>query len=320
LRFLKSINGIDYIRIGGIIMESKQTILNKGSSIGTISVLPSLLSSFSNIEAKVPVKSKMVRTAAVLWYSQTGNTRKCGRAVAKSLNREGVYVTESEIRDFDPTYVTDFDLIVIGSPVFYYDIPYQLKEVLQSFPDLNGVPVAAYVTFGGVEGNQHNAACSILEELTRKNGVPVGLRSFQSTSSFSIGFKDSKPDNNRLPDKKTFEKAYEYARDIKSEVEKGNSSNFKKTLTLKQSSICLGPMWWTKQFVNKHLIVENSCTGCGICIKKCPAKAIDPDTFSVDSKACVLCLGCVNNCENGAVHMEYNSEKVIGFKEYLKRS
>lgn len=299
-------------------MERNQTYLKEESSVGTISILPSLFSGFTNIEAKTPLKSKKIKTAAVLWYSQTGNTRKCGVSLAKSLACEGVDVTESEIREFDLKDIAELDLIVIGSPVFYYDIPDHLKEIIQSFPDLKGTPVAAYVTFGGVEGNQHNAACSVLEGLTQRNGVPVGLKSFQTVSSFSLGYDGSKPDKSKLNSTKTSKGVYEFAREIKNAVEKGNTSSFKKTLTLKQSHICLGPMWWTKQFVDRHVIVPKNCSGCGECKKRCPADAIDPDSFFVDTKACVLCLGCINNCENKAIHMEYNGKYVTGFKEYLK--
>ena len=52
------------------------------------------------------------------------------------------------------------DLIVMGSPVFYYDVPGYVKNYIRSWPDLNRTPVAAYVTFGGPEGNQHNAAAT----------------------------------------------------------------------------------------------------------------------------------------------------------------
>ena len=48
--------------------------------------------------------------------------------------------------------------------------------------------MAAYVTFGGAEGNQHNAACSILEDLAQINGVPVGLEVFMTSKSYPPSF------------------------------------------------------------------------------------------------------------------------------------
>ena len=91
------------------------------------------------------------------------------RNVEKSLQRrlkkkESLPLMETCVISIK-TKINEVDLIVIGAPVFYYDIPDYVKDFIQSLPDLKGIPVAAYVTFGGPEGNQHNAACSILENL-----------------------------------------------------------------------------------------------------------------------------------------------------------
>ena len=56
------------------------------------------------------------------------------------------------MRDVGRTEISDVDLLVAGSPVFYYDIPDFVKDYIQILPDLKGTPVAAYVTFGGPEG------------------------------------------------------------------------------------------------------------------------------------------------------------------------
>jgi len=309
-------------------MENRRTFLKKsGLTAAALATLPALSScvNISTIKAKVPMKSKKIRKAAVLWYSQTGNTRKCGIVLAKTFEKKGITVIYGDLRDFDQTKIADVDLIVIGAPVFYYDIPEFVKDFIQSLPDLNGIPVAAYVTFGGPEGNQLNAAFSVLEGLVQKNGVPVGLKAFMAISSYSLSFKANDKDiktkqNTILPDQSTYKNVREYAGFIKSEVEKGNASVFKKTLTLREFSTYFGPAWWTKLFVDNHFIIEQKCVGCGTCVEKCPTNSIDLDTFSVKTDTCVLCFGCINNCEYQAVNMEYGKEKVISFNEFLEKN
>ena len=271
------------------------------------------------------MKSNGIKKAAVLWYSQTGNTQKCGKVLAKSLEKKGITVNYGDMRNFDKTKITDVDLIVIGSPVYYYDTPDYVKDFIQSLPDLKGVPVASFVTLGGPEGNQHNAACSILEGLAQKNGVPVGLKSFMSISSYPLSFKAKEKSlktkqNTILPDRKTYKSVREYAGFVKSKVEKGNASEFKKTLTLREFSTFFGPEWWTKQFVDNHSIIEQKCAQCGVCVEKCPTGSIDLDAFSINTTTCVLCFGCLNNCEYQAVNMEYKKERLIGFHQYLEKN
>ena len=308
-------------------MESRRTFLKKSALAAAAAAVPAASScvSISTIKANVPMKSNEVRKAAVLWYSQTGNTQKCGKVLAKTLEKKGIKVVYGDLRNFDQQKISAVDLIVIGSPVFYYDTPDYVKDFIQSLPDLKGTPVAAYVTFGGPEGNQHNAACSILEGLVQKNGVPVGLETFMSISSYSLSFNsndtDLKTDRNTiLPDQHTYKRVRAYAGFIKSEVEKGNSSEFKKTLTLREFSTYFGPEWWTKLFVDHHSIIEEKCLECGACIEKCPTDSIALETFSVNTDTCVLCFGCINNCQYQAVNMEYNNKKLMGFYEFLKKN
>lgn len=308
-------------------MESRRSFLKRSTLTVATACLPGLSSCIGirTIRTKVPLRSNEIRNTAVLWYSQTGNTQKCGEVLAKTLDKKGITVTFGDLRYFDQEKINEFDLIVIGAPVFYYDIPNYVKDFIRSLPDLKGIPVAAYVTYGGPEGNQHNAACSILEDVVKLNGVPVGLEAFMTSKSYPPSFeayaKDLKENQNTLlPDERTYKKVREYAGFIKSEVENGNALEFKKTLTLREFSTYFGPIWWTKQFVDNHFIIENKCVGCGVCAEKCPTDAIDLDAFSVDTENCVLCFGCINNCEYQAVNMEYNNEKLIGFHEFLEKN
>jgi len=308
-------------------MENRRCFFKKSAiivSVAAFPVLPSCIT-LNTIEAQVPLKSKEIKNAAVLWYSQSGNTEKCGKVLAKTLEKKGIKVVYGDLRDIDKSIVSNVDLIVIGSPVFYYDTPEFVKDFIESLPELNGIPVAAYVTFGGPEGNQHNAGCSILEGLVQKKSVPVGLESFMSISSYSLSFKENDisittKQNTILPDQNTYKKVREYAGFILSQVEKGSTSKFKRTLTLREFSTYFGPEWWTKLTVDNHHIIEQNCVGCNACVEKCPTDSIDLDSFSVNTDSCVLCFGCINNCQYQAVNMESNNKKLIGFHEYMEKN
>ena len=276
------------------------------------------------IRAAMPMKTRHVKKPLVLWYSQTGYTERNGMLLKKTFERLGMNATGSDIRDFDRAGIGEFDLIVLGSPVFYYDTPRYVKDWIQALPDLKGIPVAAFVTFGGPEGNQHNAACSILEDLVEKQGVPVGIQAFMNMSSFPLAWSKDKVHektwmSRHLPDEDTYKSVRAFAGYLKDQVEKGQSSEFSKKITLRECSTWVAPIFWTKLFVKHHSIDEQSCIRCGACVEKCPVNAIDLSGFKVDTDACVLCFACINNCPAGAVHMEYNGENIIGYHEFMKQ-
>lgn len=285
--------------------------------------LPSCIAA-GTIQIAVSLNPHHVQKPLVLWYSQTGYTQRNGMLLQKTFERLGLNATGTDIRDFDRTRIGEFDLIVMGSPVFYYDTPRYVKDWIEALPDLKGTPVAAYVTFGGPEGNQHNAACSILEGLVKKQGVPVGIQAFMNMSSFPLAWSKDKVHektwmSRHLPNEDTYMAVREFAGYLAHQVEKGQASEFSKKITLRECSTWLAPIFWTKLFVKHHSIDGQLCIKCGACVEKCPVGAIDLSDFKVDTDVCVLCFGCINNCPAGAVHMEYDGEKVIGYHDFMKQ-
>ena len=287
-------------------------------------VIPSCIAA-GTIQAAGPMRARHIQKPLVLWFSQTGYTERNGVLLKRTFERLGLNAAGSDIREFDRARIGEFDLIILGSPVFYYDAPGYVKDWIKTLPDLKGVPVAAYVTFGGPEGNQHNAACSILEGLVEKQGVPMGMQTFMNMSSFPLAWSKNKVHektwmSRHLPDEETYRAVREFAGYLVDQVEKGRSSEFSRKITLRECSTWLSPIFWTKLFVKHHSIDEQHCIRCGTCVEKCPAGAIDLSNCKVDTEACVLCFGCINNCPVGVVHMEYDGEKVIGYQEFMKQN
>jgi len=307
-------------------MENRRTFLKKGALAAAAVAAPSLPGCVDTrtIRAGANMKTRTVKRVQVLWFSQTGYTRRHGRLLAATLEKTGITVTSGRLKDADPATLSAADLLVVGSPVFYYDTPETVKNWIRRLPPLSGTPVAAYVTFGGPEGNQHNAACSILQELAEKGGVPVGMGAFMNMSSFPLAWAGGEVHektwmSRHLPDEKTYAAVRRFSREVVSRVEKGAVLEVSRRITLREMATFLGPVWWTKKFVDKHCIDQDRCIGCGTCEDVCPAGAIDPGSFTVDRDACVLCFGCINNCPADAVHMEYGGERVIGYRAFLRQ-
>ncbi|MCG8636904.1 MAG: EFR1 family ferrodoxin [Desulfobacterales bacterium] len=306
-------NRRDFIKAGAVTAVA----LSVPATAGCITI--------KKVAPQVPMKPRETGNALVLWYSQTGYTRRHGRLLAARLETHGYMVTASEIRDFRVRDMERFDLVVIGSPVFYYDTPDYVKTWIRALPDLKGTPVAAYVTFGGPEGNQDNAACSILDLLTQKNGVPVGARTFMNMSSFPLAWAGAEVDkktwkSRHLPDGETYDRVREYARFLTEQLETGNASEFSKQLTAREMVTWVAPIYWTKKLVHNHSITEKECINCGTCVEKCPADAIDLPDYYVDTHACVLCFGCINNCPAGAVYMEYGGDRLVGYRDFMEKN
>jgi len=277
----------------------------------------------TKIYSKHPLKTTALKKALVAWYSQTGNTERHGRLIAKTLEVHGIEVTAAELKHVDIESVNDHQLIIIGSPVFYYDTPDYVKRWTAALPSINGMPVASYVTFGGPEGNQYNAACAIIEGLVEKGGVPLALDAFMNMGTFPPVWSGDEVKahtwaTRHLPDASTYRRVREYTKEIIRRVARGQRAKFIKTMNAREFSTLFNPVWWTKKFVDQHHIIRDKCTECGNCVDKCPVDAIDLTNHTIDRGACELCFGCINNCPAQAIFIKYNGQRLVGYLDFMK--
>ncbi|MDZ7673056.1 MAG: 4Fe-4S binding protein [Halanaerobiales bacterium] len=58
-------------------------------------------------------------------------------------------------------------------------------------------------------------------------------------------------------------------------------------------------------------IIANKCTGCEVCIDKCPFDALkmENNIAVVDKNSCTMCGICVKSCEFDAIKLDKEKEK-----------
>lgn len=266
---------------------------------------------------------KIPESTLVVWYSQTGNTERAGRVISRTLENQGIKVEAYEYRERekDMDVFKKYDMILVGSPVYYYDVPENFQKWLGTIPRIDGKAVASFVTFGSWGDNQHNTACTLLELLAQKGGIPMGMNMFGNLSTYSLDYGDPTDElkyrNN--PNQKTYDAMGEYTRSVLKAINNGQSFEVKKEVTSFESMKGDVSIQYVKKHINKHTIDQKKCVGCNICVEKCPVGAIDPTRFHVNTDRCIACLGCVNNCPEQAVDMAYDGEKIYGYYEFLRR-
>ncbi|MDO9262865.1 MAG: EFR1 family ferrodoxin [Desulfosalsimonadaceae bacterium] len=306
-------------------MEDRRLFLKKSAlTLMTLSMPMVFSCKTGATAATAKMNPKKPEKAVVFWYSQTGNTERAGRLIAETLKKNGLEVEACEYRDMDPASVANFDLIIAGSPVYYYDVPANFKKWLRALPGIEGIPCAAYVTFGGTGGNQHNTACTLLELLADKGGAPVGMETFGNMPTFAITWSSGNVDRvlkyRHLPNEDSFDKMRDFASRILSRVQEGKDFEIDKEVDFRDLIKSTPSIWSTKLFISRHTIDAEKCIECGACAKKCPVAAIDLSKHSVDTDRCIACLGCVNNCPVQAVDMAFMGKEVYGYTEFVRRN
>jgi ferredoxin/flavodoxin len=302
-------------------MDTRREFIKKSAVASTVLCLPVTLTRESRA-AYPNLKTRNPQRALVLWYSQTGQTRRYARLIGCILKGKGLAIDVRDMQEFDKNGLTNYDLIIVGTPVFYYDTPANVREWLEIIPSIQGTPVAAFVSFGGPEGNQHNASCHILNLLADKGGVPVGRDAFRNIPSYPTP-KWNSPNQisgQYLPNAATFDQVRHFTTDILERIKHGETVSVNYEFAFREGLRALPLVWLNKKAISKHTVDTQKCIGCQTCARKCPTKAINPSRQMVDRDKCLACFGCLNNCPAEAVVMEYRGERLYGFPEYLKRN
>mgnify|MGYP000867471555 CR=1 FL=1 len=302
-------------------MDTRRDFIKKSAVLSAALCLP-ISRAREGLAAYPALKTRSPRKVLIVYYSQTGHTQRYARLIRCLLKGKNITVDEREFQETDQRILPTYDLVFVGTPVFYYDTPSNVVEWLEKIPSIQGTPVAAFVSFGGPEGNQHNASCHILKIMTNRGGVPVGRDAFRSVPSYPTPRWDSanQRSGQHLPDAATFDQVRRFVLNTLGRISRGETISIGYDVALRGVLRMLPLVWMNKKVINKHTVDVQKCIGCGTCVRTCPTKAIDPFQPIVCRDKCLACFGCLNNCPADAVVMEYRGEPLYGFKEYLRRN
>ena len=81
--------------------------------------------------------------ACVLYFSQTGNTRKFAEAISDSLKIPAVF----DMTTTEPSVVDDFDVLILGTPVHGFNPSKESLSFIESLPDGNGKRTILFCTY-----------------------------------------------------------------------------------------------------------------------------------------------------------------------------
>jgi ferredoxin len=303
-------------------MQSRRSFIINMIIICGSFILPAFIKKRIFAESGGKLRTNDPKSAVVVWFSETGNTERAGRLIAKRWDMAGVKTDAFDYRDFDMKKFPEYDLIALGCPVYNLAIPVPFGEWLDKMPQIKNIPVASFVTFGGPGDNQHNTACSLLEIASGKGGIPAGMDKFGNMSTFaptwSLGNSERILKYRHKPDESTYKQIREFAANILKAVKEGKKHEIDTEFNLMSMFSFLMSPSLSRLAISDHRIDPEKCIKCGTCEKKCPTGSIDLKNNKIDDDKCIACMGCVNNCPVQAVKMKFIGKPVYGFNKFLE--
>jgi flavodoxin len=121
----------------------------------------------------------------IIYYSDSGTTAKIAKQIAEGLVDRGWEIEQYNLNGEQIPGVENYQLIGIGSPVYFFHTVGPIKKYVNGLPKLHGLPVFTFAAFGT---NPGNAIIELNRLLENKDASMVGSLMCRN-ANFILGFR-----------------------------------------------------------------------------------------------------------------------------------
>jgi flavodoxin/NAD-dependent dihydropyrimidine dehydrogenase PreA subunit len=239
----------------------------------------------------------------MIYFSQTGNTRKVAQAMAGAFREAGHSVRAVSLKKATPADLTRGDLLGVGSPCHASMAPTPVKEFLRTIPSLDNRRAFVFATSSGAPGRVLYDMTSLL----RKKGADVvgGFLTRGEVSYPAPAMVGRFPDHPNADD-------LDRARDFALAVAEHVSADRYGPLPESRPD-ALKPGWGLYDFaaffttdgamrlvLSEPIADPAKCDYCQWCVHECPMDNITLQPKPVLGNKCIRCYRCLTGCPQKA--------------------
>jgi len=253
---------------------------------------------------------------AVVYFSQTGNTRKVAESIAEGLSGSGAHAEVLDLLETDAGTLGAYDMIGIGTPVFYFREPILVEQFIRKLPGCDQKPAFVFLTSGGHPSNtffhmEHGLSNQgyLVVDGYACHGYDV-YPPFKGQDRF-LGH----PNAEELAGARTFGGQLMQR---SQKIQQGNTDlipEFKRHWDrFGRLSMVFRNRLLTWLILPRKRLVVDRCTRCGLCAKQCPVGVIELSKgveagaeggYPVVKRGCIYCTMCERVCPEEAIQCDW---------------
>ncbi len=132
----------------------------------------------------------------IIYYSQSGNTKKMAALVAEGVKSKGVEVELKSAEEVKAKELLKPEGIIIGSPTYYGTMAYQIKQLLDESVEFHGELAgkvgAAFSSSANVGGGNETTILDIINAMLIHGMIVQGDSSGDHYGPVAIGAPDAR--------------------------------------------------------------------------------------------------------------------------------
>jgi len=246
--------------------------------------------------------------ALIVCFSQTGNTRTVAERIRDGIAGFTGQCDLMDLADVDMASLADYDLVGLGCPVFYYQEPFNVRDFMETLPELPERHWFLFCTHGSVIGNTFPF---MAERLQKKGIVVIGYH--DTYADATLPFYPYPTLTTGHPDAQDLEEALEFGTTIaerSQRIAEGDSSLIPALRAVPEEWARTAGMLtpeFMDQMMPKLRIDMEKCILCHECEDKCPANGIDVESDPPRiQQPCVYCWYCAKACPTLAIEADWD--------------
>lgn len=261
-----------------------------------------------------------MKKLGVFYFSGTGNTEIVAKHVAQAFTDLGWNVELIRIEDVNKKKIqlniNQYDLIGLGSQVIGYGIPRVVRNFARALPIASdNRKVFIFRTAGGVVPSNYNVSKELIRILKHKRYDVCYEELFSIGSNWIMKYDD-------VIMKQLYLATVRKITQMCNAINRGERHFYQTGTTLRiEMGVIAAFSSRILSLLGKDAVVNQSCTACGLCAKRCPAENISIKNGKVKFHAsCSACLRCVYSCPNHAINFRLLHFVVIPGGYNVKKS
>ncbi len=239
----------------------------------------------------------------LLYFSQTGNTRRVAEAMAGVFRQAGHTARPISLKKATPEETADCDVLGVGAPCFSSQAPTPIKVFLGTLPSLERKPAFVFATSGGAPGR----VLYDLTSLLRKKGAAV-VGGFLARGELHHPAPCLKGRFPHRPNTEDLAGAQHFAEAVLVHVLEGKSGVLPESrpdaLHPTAGFYAMVARVSTDSFLRFVLpeprLIAARCTQCRWCALECPVHNITMQPYPRLGIGCIRCYRCLSGCPQEA--------------------
>jgi len=239
--------------------------------------------------------------AAIIYFSQTGNTERIAKAISSGLESQELTTDLLPLHQVIPGELGRYDLLGFGHPVFFWKPPLNLQRFINSLPSLEGQRGFVFCTWG----SHKSSALLVTARMLSQRGLQI-LGTFDAR-----GF-DSYPVYRKMglglghPDEKDLAAAMGFGASLARKMRHDEKVEVLSPRWIFHLLPILSPDWLTSsRLFPKARLTQEACDRCGECAKVCPTGNIEMTPYPLLGENCLGCYRCAEVCPLGALRVNW---------------